>query len=212
MVTRREVVTSAAAVLALGVPKIGACSELYRDGDNTWWQRGFREQIVAKLRFFFNQATGYFPLEEYHYDGSGTYPLIDQFLLGFLEAPRPVEALSDGRWLFSGSVARNSAEVSYVAMSADQSRIDAAMMSYDLCPQGGVDYVDPQGGTHKVPCEADPGWVIFISRNQARDNELIASLGDVALTYRRGEQRRFIAQGVRASSDVHAKTVVVPVP
>lgn len=216
MVTRRKVLEASAALLATVAVSttVNATSAIYGNGDDTWVST-FRRTIAAKLTVFFGNATADLPLVGHSDDGDGQYQILDQFLIGFLGAPTSVEALPDGRWLFGGCVPHDCALVSFVVMSADQSRIDTAMMAYSICPRGGVDDIndfDPDHVVHKIKCEIDPGWAIFVPRYEVRDDTLIANLATLARRSTTYQQQPLVNQGVRLASSIQVKTKIVEVP
>ena len=177
MHTRRLILKSTAAVILADTSPIHAAPR-YGLGDETWWTVGFpnsfRDSIITQLRNFFGRATGPFPISGD--EGGRDYLIIDQFLRAFSGVPAPVGQLPDGRWLFVGAVPHSTQEVAIVVMSASQTIIDAAMMTYSLCPPGGVGYTDPGGTVHRIKCEIELGWAIFIPNNQVRDQGLIGEL------------------------------------
>lgn len=212
MITRREILGATVAVAATStLSPVIAQAKIYPQGDLTW-VASFREEIAQKLLYFFGQATSYLPIDGYQYDGSGNHSIASQFLSLFRGAPGPVESLPDGRWLFYGAMPRNPSFIAFVLMSASQSRIDGAMMSYKLCPEGGVRYTDPSGIARRMPCEEDAGWGIFLSRYDAKSDAMIQELTATAKQYTLGLNRMAIKNGIRTADSVQAKTQLIEVP
>jgi len=212
MISRRNAIVATAALLVgTAVSETKAELRTYSVGNMTWYATSGKE-IADKVKLFFGAAQHPVPLVGSSEDPSQINSITDQFLIGFLGAPRPVELLPSGQWLFSGSVPHMNAYVSFVVMSADQTRVEAAMMSYSLCPKSGVDFTDVKGDHHVIRCEEDPGWAIFISRYEKRDEALINSLSQVALNYRIAEQRSMVKLNIRDKKLIKAKTLVIIVP
>lgn len=212
MISRRNMIfATAVAISSVVVPEANAMKKAYITGD-TSWQSLSKQELTEKLTQFFGAAKHPLPLMGHPGDSEPTHSIFDQFIVGFFGVPRPLEQLSTGEWLFSGAMPHEVSYVSFVVMSPDQTRIEAAMMSYSLCPPTGVQFTDAQGGSHQIKCEVDPGWTIFLSRYEKRNEALVKTLSQIAYEYRLTEQRSMIGRNIRKKDEVRAKTEVILVP
>jgi len=214
MNSRRNIVVVAAALCAaMMIGSAQAAPKIYGAADTGWYaDTAFRQGVADKLRQFIGATQYPLPLVGYSDDPAKINSVADQFLSEFMGKPGEIEALPDGRWLFSGTAPHQVAYIAFVVMSPDQSNIEAAMMSYQLCPKGGVPYRDPEGSQHLAPCEEDPRWAIFLPRHGAPDYFLIHTLSQVALRNRLHDQRSLIEQNIRSQDSIHVKTEVIMVP
>jgi len=203
---------AAMAVSSFIVREAGAIKKMYAVGDTSWSSDPAKEEFAYRLRQFFGEAQHPLPLMGHADDSAATHHIFDQFTVGFFGVPSPVEKLSTGQWIFSGAVPHDTAYVSFVVMSPDQTRIEAAMMSYDLCPPDGVQYTDIQGGSHQIKCEEDPGWAIFLSRYDKRNEALVKTLSQIAYKHRLAQQGPMVRENIRKKESVKAKTEIVLVP
>ena len=212
MISRRDMIlATAAAVSSAVVREASAMKKTYIIGD-TSWQYLSKQELTEKLMQFFGAAQHQLPLMGHPRDSEPTHSIFDQFVVGFFGVPRPLEELSTGLWLFSGAVPHDVSYVSFVVMSPDQTRIEAAMMSYSLCPPNGTPFTDIQGGSHQIKCEVDPGWAIFLSRYDKRNETLVKTLSQIAYEYRLTEQRSIIRRNIRMKDEVKANTEIILVP